>query len=58
MEAYIQSNKHLPGVPSENEILTEGYDINEMDAKLLAKIETLYLHIIALEKEINQLKNK
>lgn len=58
VEKYINENKHLPGVPSENEILTEGYDINEMDAKLLAKIETLYLHIIALEKEINQLKNK
>lgn len=58
VEKFINQNKHLPDVPSEEEILNNGYDINEMDAKLLAKIETLYLHIIALEKEINQLKNK
>ncbi|HRG02466.1 MAG TPA: hypothetical protein PKZ75_15235, partial [Bacteroidia bacterium] len=58
VEKFINVNKHLPDVPSEEEILNNGYDINEMDAKLLAKIETLYLHIIALEKEINQLKNK
>jgi hypothetical protein len=58
VETYINTYKHLPGIPSEQEVLENGYDINEMDAKLLAKIETLYLHIIALEKEINQLKKK
>lgn len=58
VEKYITKNKHLPGLPSEEEILNNGYDINEMDAKLLEKIETLYLHIIKLEKEIEQLKNK
>jgi hypothetical protein len=58
VEKYINTNKHLPGIPSEQEILENGYDINEMDAKLLEKIETLYLHIIALEKEIKTLKNK
>jgi hypothetical protein len=58
VEKYINENKHLPGIPSEEEVLTNGYDINEMDAKLLSKIETLYLHIIELEKEIKQLKNK
>lgn len=58
VEKFINENKHLPGVPSETDILTNGYDINEMDAKLLSKIETLYLHIIELEKEIKQLKNK
>jgi hypothetical protein len=58
VEKYINENKHLPGIPSEEEIYTHGYNINEMDAKLLEKIETLYLHIIALEKEIKELKNK
>jgi hypothetical protein len=58
VEKYIKENKHLPGLPSEKEILNNGYDINEMDAKLLEKIETLYLHIIKLEKEIKELKGK
>lgn len=58
VEIYINEHKHLPGIPSEEEIKTNGYNINEMDAKLLEKIETLYLHIIALEKEVEQLKNK
>lgn len=58
VEKYIIEYKHLPNIPSEEDILKNGYDINEMDAKLLAKIETLYLHIIELEKEVKQLKNK
>jgi hypothetical protein len=58
VEKYIDENKHLPGMPSEEEIYANGYNINEIDAKLLEKIETLYLHIIALEKEVKELKNK
>lgn len=58
VEKYINSNKHLPDMPSEAEILENGYDINEMDAKLLSKIERLYLHIIELEKEIDNLKSR
>lgn len=57
VEKYINENKHLPGIPSEEDVLANGYDINVMDAKLLEKIETLYLHIIKLEKEIKELKN-
>lgn len=58
VENYIIANKHLPNIPSEEDILKNGYDINEMDAMLLEKIETLYLHIIELEKEIKLLKSK
>ncbi len=58
VESFILLNKHLPGIPSEEDVLKNGYDINEMDAKLLEKIETLYLHIIELEKEIKLLKTK
>lgn len=58
IEKFILKNKHLPGLPSEEDVLKNGYDMNEMDAKLLEKIEELYLHIIELEKEIKQLKKK
>ncbi|MCX8081311.1 MAG: hypothetical protein N3F09_08755 [Bacteroidia bacterium] len=56
IENFIIKNKHLPGVPSENEILQNGYDVNEMNAILLKKIEELYLIIIDLNKSLEQLK--
>jgi hypothetical protein len=58
VEIYVSKNKHLPGIPSEQEILENGYDVNAMDAALLEKIEKLYLHTISLEKEIAELKKK
>jgi hypothetical protein len=56
--AFINSYKHLPGIDSEQKILENGYDINEMNAKLLEKVENLYLHVIELEKQIELLKVK
>jgi hypothetical protein len=58
VEAYVNTHKHLPNIESEKEILEKGYDINEMDAKLLEKIENLYLYIIKQEKEIEKLKTE
>jgi len=56
VKKYIIKNKHLPGIPSEKEVLEEGYDVNEMDAKLMEKIENLYLYIIKQQEEIETLK--
>ncbi len=56
VEQFIKTNKHLPGLPSEKEIIENGYDVNEMDAKLLEKIENLYLYIIKQQEEIDILK--
>ena len=58
VEAYINAHKHLPGVPSEADVKTDGVDLAEMDKILLQKIEELTLYIIELEKEINELKKK
>lgn len=58
VEKYITKHKHLPGIKSEKEILEKGYDVNEIDAVLLEKIENLYLYIIQQQKEIEALKNK
>lgn len=58
VETYIKKYNHLPGIKSEKEILDKGYDVNEIDAVLLEKIENLYLYIIQQQKEINDLKNK
>jgi len=58
LESYLKENKHLPGVPSAEEVVTDGVDMAAMDAKLLEKIEELSLYIIAQNKRIEQLENK
>ncbi|WP_420319190.1 LamG-like jellyroll fold domain-containing protein [Ekhidna sp.] len=55
-EAYIQSNKHLPEIPSAKEMEANGVQLGEMNMLLLKKIEELTLHTIAQQKEIEQLK--
>ncbi len=57
-EAYIQENQHLPNIPSAAEVKQNGFHLEEMDAKLLAKIEELTLYAIAQEKEIKTLKEE
>jgi trimeric autotransporter adhesin len=51
VEQYINQHKHLPGIPSASEVVKEGIDLGEMNAKLLAKIEELTLYIITINKE-------
>jgi hypothetical protein len=58
VEEFIRQNKHLPGVQSESEVMENGYDVNEVDAALLEKIENLYLYIIRQQKDIEELKKK
>lgn len=58
VESYIQENKHLPDVPSEKEVKTNGYDVSSMDSMLLRKIEELTLYMIDLKKENESLKTK
>lgn len=52
VKAFIKKNHHLPGLPSAHEIHEKGYDVNEMNALLLKKIEELYLYIIELKKQL------
>lgn len=51
VNTFIQTNKHLPGVPSAEEMVETGLNVAEMDAKLLEKIEELTLYMIELKKE-------
>lgn len=56
VERYIQENKHLPDIPSEQEVKEEGISVGEMNAKLLQKIEEMTLYMIQMQKEIDELK--
>lgn len=51
VEEFIKKNNHLPDIPSEAEAKANGTDLQEMQAKLLQKIEELTLYVIDLKKE-------
>jgi trimeric autotransporter adhesin len=51
VEQYIQQHQHLPGIPAASEVVKNGLDLGEMNAKLLGKIEELTLYVIALNKD-------
>ncbi len=58
LEKKIQASGHLPGIPSEAEVKQNGVSINEMQVKMLEKIEELTLYMIELQKENEKLKSK
>ena len=55
-KAYIDTHKHLPEVPSAQEIEENGVALGEMNMLLLKKIEELTLHQIQLMNELNNQK--
>jgi trimeric autotransporter adhesin len=58
VEQFVNTNKHLPGIPSAETVVKEGIDLGEMNSKLLGKIEELTLYLIEMEKEIKALKQE
>ncbi|NTE04314.1 hypothetical protein G6M26_06445 [Agrobacterium tumefaciens] len=52
MEAFIQTNKHLPGVPSAATVEKNGIALGEMNKVLLQRLEELTLHLIEKDKQI------
>jgi trimeric autotransporter adhesin len=51
VEQYVKKNHHLEGIPSAKEVLENGVELLEMNAKLLQKIEELTLYTIELNKQ-------
>lgn len=58
VEQFIDANSHLPGVPSAKEVVNNGINVAQMDAKLLEKIEELTLYIIDMNKRIENLEKE
>jgi hypothetical protein len=58
VNAYIHAHHHLPDIPSEAEAMAKGVGVGEMQAKLLAKVEELTLHMIQQEKENRELRDR
>lgn len=60
----IKENQHLIDIPSADALVKEGYELKNMDARLLQQIEWLWQHMIVIQEEnkkikaeINALKN-
>lgn len=49
----IESKRHLPGIPSESEILEKGLSMGEMQRLHMAKIEELTLYAIQADREVS-----
>lgn len=58
LRAFVNENHHLPGVPSENDIMTEGIEIGDMQGILLKKIEEMTLYILQQQEQIDKLEQR
>ncbi len=55
VENFIDQNGHLPNVPSAKKIESDGMELGDIAKVQQEKIEELFLHLIRLEKEVQQL---
>ncbi len=56
LEKAIQTQRHLPNMPSAQEVAQNGMNLVEMQKRLLEKVEELTLYVIQLKKENDKLK--
>ncbi|MNL39405.1 hypothetical protein D3C87_1616830 [compost metagenome] len=58
VEKHIAEKGHLENIPSEEEVIKNGVNLGEMNAKLLQKIEEMTLYMIEMKKENEIVKNE
>jgi hypothetical protein len=58
VSAFIQKHHHLPDIPTEAEVKEKGVSLGDMQAKLLAKVEELTLHLIQQEQQNQKLRER
>jgi len=58
VENFIKENKHLPDVPSAQEVSDNGVSLGDMQSKLLQKVEELTLYVIDQNKRIEKLEKE
>ncbi|MGF7076999.1 hypothetical protein ABIC84_004963 [Mucilaginibacter sp. 3215] len=54
VKKYIDQNRHLPEIPSEQQIAKEGLNVGEMNKLLMKKVEELTLYLIEKDKELKE----
>lgn len=58
VQQSIDQNSHLINIPSAKEVVEDGYELQEMDAKLLEQIEWLWQHMLEMKAENEALKKE
>ena len=58
VEKFAKENKHLPNVPSADEMVKVGLDFSQVSKMFMEKIEELTLHVVELNKRIKELEAK
>ena len=58
LEQFVQTNHHLPEIPSENEMHENGVNLMELQMKLLQKIEELTLYTIELNHQLKNIQGR
>lgn len=56
VQKFINTNKHLPNIPSAATVEKEGIFVGDMQKKLMEKVEELTLYILDLQKQVDELK--
>lgn len=55
VEDYVAENKHLPGIPSAQDVAKDGIEVGEMQKLQMEKIEELTLYTIQQQKMIDDM---
>jgi hypothetical protein len=58
LKTFINTQQHLPNIPSEKEFQKDGVDIGELNRLLLEKVEELTLYILQLEERISKIEKQ
>jgi hypothetical protein len=58
VEQFTKDNKHLPGVPSADDMASTGLDVAETSKMFMEKIEELTLYLIDLNKEVKAVREE
>lgn len=56
LKRYVADNRHLPGMPSQAEVESNGYDVNTMQQAMMKTIEELTLYTLQQQEEIEELR--
>jgi len=56
LETFVKENRHLPGIPSASDVKANGLNLSQMQVKLLEKVEELTLHVLAQQKQMEELR--
>ena len=56
LASFVENERHLPDIPTQEQVDQEGLNLGAFSVKLLKKIEELTLYVIQLKREIDELK--